>query len=286
MNQFTNEDFKNFLNHYKKSDRYYNTIYEISKSDKGNPLIEIKDYYMYCLDHMKEDCKSLKDNPPKSTDAIYYNITNNELTLYLIEFKGRNLNEPNEKTVLTALKKNIELRKKECNKKKDGKACYTTQMITDLENIEDKFGDKLEIGLKEKPTESLFITIPSIYKEYCKNEKEEMKDIDTFLRNSKIKYYLFAAEYDEEEEEESEIKRVGARIIIPQNTNKSKKKNKRNKSRDYLTGGLNKDQSMGKNLNQHYSKLKKANIINHYKIKNKYQFRSFLKEEHIADIQN
>ena len=291
MNKLTNHEFISFLNSFKSNDEYYTTVSEISKpiyiekgvEKKGYPLIESVNFKMFSLDEIKHDTQSFNKNFPKSTDAIFYKLDNDQLTLYLIEFKGHNLNKPNRKSKITALKRNIEYRKKQCNRKVDGSQCYTTQMITDLELVEKEYGDTIEFGLKEKPTETLFITIPSIYKEYCKKQKIEIKDIDSFLKECEIRLFVFAAVYDDfNREEKKEVKRVGQRIIIdqkPKGKNKRRSHGKYNKSRTYV-------RTMGDNLNQHYKKLRTAGLIDYYKIKNKHQFRTFLQEEHLKELEN
>ena len=235
MNQLTNQDFISFLESFKSNEEYFTTVSEISRpiykdrrgiEHKGDPLIQSVDFKMFSLDEIKHDTKSFKNNFPKSTDAIFYKPDNNRLILYLIEFKGHNLNRPNRKNRITALKRNIENRKKECNRKIDGSQCYTDQMITDLKLVEKEYGDNVEFGLKEKPTDTLFLTIPVIYKEYCKNNNIEIKDIDNYLKKCEIRLFVFAAVYSD---------------------SRRRNQGKYNKSRTYV-------RTMGDNLNSHFLK--------------------------------
>ena len=303
MTLLTNKEFITFINSFKENSEYYTTVSEISKpiykedgvEKKGNPLIPSVDFKMFSLDDIKHDTQSFKNNFPKSTDALYYKLKEDELTIYLIEFKGHNLNNPNKKSKITALKRTFNDRKEKCSKKTDGSKCYTSKMIYDIELVEKEYGDTIEFGLKEKPTDTIFLTIPMIYKEYCKKNNYEIKDIEGFLRKCKKRLFIFAAEYDENTEDKyelipSESKKVekkSMRVTIQQNNKKSrrntsninKSNGKYNKSKIYV-------RTMGMNLNQHYDKLKKAGIVDYYKIKNKHQFQSFLRQEHLKELDN
>lgn len=279
MNQLTNQEFITFLKSFKDNDEYYTTVSEISRpiykdrrgiEHKGNPLIESVDFKMFSLDEIKHDTKSFRKNFPKSTDALFYKINGNKLVLYLIEFKGHNLNRPNRKSKIIALKQEIEVRKKDCNMKVDGSHCYTEQMIRDLELVEKEYGDNVEFGLKEKPTDTLFMTIPSIYREYCKEKNIEIKDIDGFLKKCEIRLFVFAAVY-------TDFRRRQQRGHMSQGQRRNN--GKYNKSRTYV-------RTMGDNLNSHYYKLKNAGLIDFYKIKNKHQFNSFIQIEHLKELDN
>ena len=61
-----------------------------------------------------------------------------------------------------------------------------TQMVKTLGNI--LYFDKLENSLQLKPYETIFIALPGLYEEYCKEEKIEKKDIKKYLMDME-KYY-------------------------------------------------------------------------------------------------
>lgn len=158
---FNNVDFVNLLNFYKDEDNFptnfrksFDKFSEVSKSDDGafkNPLI-IDDNYIFDLDnmcwnsHLKNN-GSVKSNLPSSVDAIHF--INGKL--YLIEFKGTY----DSMLDLDGIIDN-------CIEKIDD-----VDLVSALKSIKNRYGDNILCNLKIKPSDSLFLTLPQIYKYYC-----------------------------------------------------------------------------------------------------------------------
>ena len=91
MDQLTNEDFIEFLDSLKED--YFCSVTEISKAKSGSrrPLIW-NNHKMFSFDDMCKKYELIRNHLPKTMDAIEFKIDgNNELTLYLIEFKNFNM---------------------------------------------------------------------------------------------------------------------------------------------------------------------------------------------------
>jgi len=103
MDELTNKEFIKFIESHEK---FHKSITEISKNKFGESLIE-NDFEMYSLDEMCWDC-NLLENTPKTTDALYYKQHNDgKLSLYLIEFKFHNFNDPNAKEMLKLISNDV-----------------------------------------------------------------------------------------------------------------------------------------------------------------------------------
>ena len=167
MEELTGEEFDQFLSSFKNNQRYYNTLEIISYSNENKPLTPNIDFKMYCLDHIKDDTKSFAGMLPKSMDAIFYKKEDN--ILYLIEFKGSNLNDHGLNKVQNVfdkvVSKNNSITIKSHNKGSNKKDydCYDKDMEDDLKYVKDHFKDTIQEDSEKKPIESLFMTIPLIY---------------------------------------------------------------------------------------------------------------------------
>ena len=195
MDCLTNEDFIEFLESFKKDN--FCTITEISKPENSNQSLVVNNFRMYCFDEMCKKYSIIKDNLPKSMDALHYEIDeNNRLTLYLIEFKTFNI-EGNKSsyTQIEALHEKF----KKLNKKTfeySDTPILTNATLKKFENIKDYFVDSVEFDLTMKPFETLFVAIPWIYEEYCKNNPDvTKKDIRRYLNNIDIKLVVFINRY-------------------------------------------------------------------------------------------
>ena len=77
MSNLQNEPFKEFLKSFNEGEynnhKFYDTITEISRKESGDrtPLI-INQKEMYSLDDIAKGSELLKDNLPKTTDALWY----------------------------------------------------------------------------------------------------------------------------------------------------------------------------------------------------------------------
>ena len=237
MKEFTNEDFINFIESYIK---FYDEITEISKNTRGHSLIN-NNFKMYSLDEMCWDCKLLESNLPKTTDALYYKINeDNSLVLYLIEFKFHNLDNPNCKDLFNSIVDELYSNK--------SYKCLSDKFKGKLNKIKRYYADDVEYALILKPIESINIVIPALYKQYCLDNDIKEKNIKSFLDNVEKMVFVFVSDYSP--------------------------KGKRNIERHRL-------QSMGSNLNNHYQRLENGKIIDYHKIYSRDNWDYFLEYEEL-----
>ena len=194
METLTNREFINFI---KSHDKFYENITEISKNSSGKSLID-NDFKMYSLDEMCWDCNLLKDNLPKTTDALFYRESlDGKLTLYIIEFKFHNFNNPNAKDMLEIMAKDVN--------KYD---CVSNKFKRNLRKIKNYYGDEVEFSLILKPIESLSVVIPALYEQYCMDNDLPIKDIKSFLDNVEKKLIVFVSHYDDKRKHNMSKQRV------------------------------------------------------------------------------
>lgn len=240
MDVLTNNEFKKFIQSHEK---FYKDITEISMSDFGEPLIE-NEFKMYSLDEMCWDCKLLEENTPKTTDALFYKESlDGKLTLYIIEFKFHNFNDPSARDML-------EIMSDEVNDSNLGEKykCLSYKFKKNLKKIKNYYGDEVEFSLILKPIESLSVVIPTLYEQYCIDNCIPIKDIRTFLENVEKKLIIFISHYDE--------------------------KNNHNRSKQRV-------QTMDVGLENNYRRLEKGNIIDYHKIYPSFKFSYFLSYERL-----
>lgn len=199
---FTNRDFVDLLNFYKNQDNFpdhakksFNKFSEVSKSDdkedeSKDPLI-IDDNCIFDLDnmcfnsHLKEN-GAVKSNRPASVDGLHF--VNGRI--YLIEFKG---------TYNATL--DLEEIMNKCIEKVDDE-----DLVGALKSIKNRYGDEILCHLKIKPSDSLFLTLPKIYKYYCEKESKEYdkKEFISWLLNvPKRLYVVFLNDIHDSERNES-----------------------------------------------------------------------------------
>ena len=287
MEELTGEEFDQFLSSFKNNQRYYNTLEIISYSNENKPLTPNIDFKMYCLDHIKDDTKSFAGMLPKSMDAIFYKKEDN--ILYLIEFKGSNLNDHGLNKVQNVfdkvVSKNNSITIKSHNKGSNKKDydCYDKDMEDDLKYVKDHFKDTIQEDSEKKPIESLFMTIPLIYQDYCLRNGKDCKDIRNFLDNCIKKLYLVVAIIEDDEnvnEEQSQRKGMNVSHLFY-----SKKSNK---SKSNRRGKFNKSNSTSiKNrrdpIRGYYKKLTVLGIFDDCQIGEKNKFKQFLADEGLED---
>lgn len=249
MSKSANDLFIDFIESFDeghfKNHKFHDTITEISRkhSGKREPLIE-NDFEMYSLDDIKDGSKILEDNPPKTTDALFYKKHHDNLSLYLIEFKFHNLDDPDAGDLLDAFVDNIfsDLKKYKCLTKDDKK---------DLNKIRNYYGDDVTNTLVLKPIESLKVVIPKLYWEYCSiNQDIEKIDIEEYLETIDKRYYVFVSTYTEN--------------------------GKFNRHKEEL-------ESQSTGLEKYFERLKSGKIINHYEIWPSCDFEDFLKIEQLTE---
>lgn len=253
MSDSCNEEFIKFIRSFDggshKNHKFHDTITEISRkhSGKREPLIE-NDFEMYSLDDIKDGSKILKDNPPKTTDALYFKEDDGKLSLYLIEFKFHNLDDPDAKDLLNAFVDEIY---SSDNKKKY--KCLSKDDKNDLRKIRNYYGDDVSNTLVLKPIETIRVTLPGLYEEYCNNNPDVEKiNIEKYLDNIEKKYFVFVSTYTET--------------------------GKFNRHKEEL-------ESQSTGLEKYFDRLKAGNIIDHYEIKPRCDFDYFLKLEQLVDVE-
>ena len=194
MSQITNDKFVEFLNTFNdkeyRNNKFYDTITEISrkKTGKQDALIE-NDFRMYSLDDIAKGSEILSLNLPKTTDALFYKENpDGSLSLYFIEFKFHNLDDPDAEDLLYNLVDEIytEPKKLKCVEK----------YKKDLNKIKQYYGDDVKHTLILKPIESIRVAIPKLYKEFDKDIDE--KDVEIYLDGIEKNLYVFVSTYTED----------------------------------------------------------------------------------------
>ena len=200
MEALTNKEFKDFI---KSHDKFYKDITEISMSDFGESLIE-NDFKMYSLDEMCWDCKLLEEDTPKTTDALWFKESlDGKITLYIIEFKFHNFNNPNAKDMLEIMARDVNDSELE-----DKYKCLSDKFKNNLRKIKNYYGDEVEFSLILKPIESLSIVIPTLYEQYCIDKGIPQKDIRSFLDNIEKRLIVFVSHYDDNKKHNKSKQRV------------------------------------------------------------------------------
>lgn len=200
MDPLTNKEFKEFIKSYEK---FYKDITEISMSDFGESLIE-NDFKMYSLDEMCWDCKLLEEDTPKTTDALWFKESlDGKITLYIIEFKFHNFNNPNAKDMLEIMARDVNDSELE-----DKYKCLSDKFKNNLRKIKNYYGDEVEFSLILKPIESLSIVIPTLYEQYCIDNGIPQKDIRLFLDNIEKRLIVFVSHYDDNKKHNKSKQRV------------------------------------------------------------------------------
>ena len=241
MDPLTNKEFKEFIKSYEK---FYKDITEISMSDFGESLIE-NDFKMYSLDEMCWDCKLLEEDTPKTTDALWFKESlDGKITLYIIEFKFHNFNNPNAKDMLEIMARDVNDSELE-----DKYKCLSDKFKNNLRKIKNYYGDEVEFSLILKPIESLSIVIPTLYEQYCIDKGIPQKDIRSFLDNIEKRLIVFVSHYDD--------------------------KKKHNKSKQRV-------QTMDVGVENNYRRLEKGNIIDYHRIYPSFKFSYFLSYERLV----
>ncbi len=194
MEPLTNREFKNFI---KSHEEFYKDITEISKNKFGKSLIE-NSFKMYSLDEMCWDCELLEEFTPKTTDALWYKESlDGKITLYIIEFKFHNFDNPNAKDMLKIMTEDV--------KKFD---CVSDKFKKNMNKVKKYYGDDVEFGLILKPIESLSVVIPTLYEQYCIDNDIDPKDIRKFLDKVEKKLIVFISQYDDKKKHNKSKQRV------------------------------------------------------------------------------
>lgn len=249
MSNLYNESFKKFLESFNDGEynnhKFYDTVTEISRKESGDrtPLIR-NEKEMYSLDDMAKGSISLMDNLPKTTDALWYKEEEDgKFSIYLIEFKFHNLDNPDAEDQLKAFVDNIYAERKKYK-------CIPEDEKYKLNKIKKYYGDNVNHSLILKPIETLHVVIPKLYEEYCdKNPEKERINIKEYLKRIEKKYFVFVSTYTDNGK------------FNPQNERL---------------------ESQGTKLEQHFNRLLTGEIIDYYEIWPRCDFDDFLKLEQLV----
>ena len=194
MSQLENSEFIEFINHFRD---YIFKITEISKPEDSDRSLVYNNFKMFSFDDMCKKYQIMEDNLPKTMDAIHYEIDENDnLTLYIIEFKTFNMEDKKSTyTQLEALHNKFKkLNKRSCEYSDE--KFVSNKTLENFEDIKEHFVDSIEFDLIIKPIETLFVALPWLYDEYC-NEKEGVtkRDFRSFLNSIDIKLVVFINRY-------------------------------------------------------------------------------------------
>ena len=224
------ENFVEFLDSFKED--YLNSITEISKPRDDNNSdcrVESNQEGLICSNKQMLDfdticCESplfRKNNRPSTVDALYYRVNHEgKLFLYLIEFKGSNLNWNNERSFndlsvneniieLILLKKFFEIdsfikENSEENLLEFIEKMKFSEFFNELE--EQYYGiyrrinqlcntnkNKIEFSLRLKAFESIFMVLPTLFKGYCES-KNEQSDSSSNISTSDVLEFFESSE--------------------------------------------------------------------------------------------
>lgn len=249
MSKSDNDHFIDFIKSFDKgmhkNHKFHDTITEISRRESGDrkPLVE-NEKKMYSLDDIAKGSKVLKENLPKTTDALCYKKDGEKLSLILIEFKFHNLDDPDAEDLLDALVDNFYAEEKKYK-------CLTKDDKKDLKKIKSYYGDDVTNALILKPLESLKVVIPKLYGEYCSNNPNVKKiEIEDYLKNIQKRYFIFVSTYTEN--------------------------GKFNRHKEEL-------ESQSTGLERYLDRLKFGKIIDHYEIWPSCDFKEFLESELLVE---
>lgn len=195
MENLSNEEFIEFLESFR--DDYFMPVTEISRAKTGKryPLI-YNDYLMFSLDDMCRKYELMRNNLPKTMDAIDYKITGDKLTLYLIEFKNFSI-EGTDSTYqqVEAIHRQLVKKNNQTIDYYSDEKIISDNLLRNFETVKSHFVDSIEFDLRMKPLETIFVALPWLYDEYCKNEGNDQKDFKKFLQNIDIRIIVFINRY-------------------------------------------------------------------------------------------
>ncbi|MBO4515929.1 hypothetical protein J5751_00395 [bacterium] len=195
MNQLTNDEFIEFFESFKED--YFCSVSEISKVKSGShqPLIW-NNYKMFSFDEMCKKYRLIRDNLPKTMDAIKFKIDNDKLTLYLIEFKNFDMvGTHSTYQQIEALHRNLKKKNKRTMDYYSDKKIISDKLLSNFEFIKNHFVDSVEFDLKMKPIETIFVALPWLYELHCEDNGIEKKDFRKYLDNIDIRLIVFINRY-------------------------------------------------------------------------------------------
>lgn len=259
MTSISNKAFIEFLEYYAKNPKYIDTITEISwpKNKKGetdrrrNPLIE-NSFQMLSLDDICKECSKFDQyNRPSTTDALWYNLTDNgDLILYFIEFKWHNLDYPKDQQLM-----------EDTFLKLERKTEITTDMKDKFKKLYRSYSDEdVSFKLRLKPFESLFVVLPILFEDYCEKNNKDLIGLNNFLKTCEIKVFSFVSTFTRENESQGY-------------------KNNKSKNRLKFNRIMGPKGSIGRTVWKQYKRLELSPLIDFADIYPKSFFETFLIDE-------
>lgn len=197
MGKMSNDEFINFLKFFR--DDYFRSVQEISKPADSDRFLVDSEFKMFSFDEMCRKYSIMEDNLPKTVDALHYEIDeeNDCLTLYLIEFKTFNIED--DRSTYTKLEA-LHMKLKKLNKRTceySDEKFVSDGTLKYFEEIKEHFVDSIEFDLIVKPIETLIVSLPWLYDEYCADNEVNVvkKDFRDYLNNIDIKLVVFVNRY-------------------------------------------------------------------------------------------
>ena len=238
-----NDDFIEFIHSF--DDEFLMPASEISRSHSGNRDELVKNKIpMYSLDDICKDSSELFKNLPKTTDAIYYKLNGDKLTLFIIEFKFFNMDgDYSNYQLLEAIHK--QLKKKNAPRDIYSEKCISDKLLENFENVKEDFVDSVEVSLRLKPYETLMVALPVLYEEYCAKNGAS-SEFRQFLENVDIKFFVFVHKVNR-------VRNISAQRHFPHSIHNA--------------------------LKHQYLRLKLANIISYWDIIEASGFDEFINKE-------
>lgn len=269
---YTDEEtqFIKFLEYF---ENFYLPSHIIAQNIYGETILPTKKgknhFEMYSLDDICKSCSCFKENDiiftPKTTDAIWYKKCGDTFYIFLIEFKGDYLCKNSSKCSLIELKKDLENVNRQYNND-------LKHIVGSMKNIVNKYSDKMLNGLAMKPLETVTVSIPLIYEDYFRNNKNDSEvewiDIRKFLNKSKIVYRVVSiSENYEPNRHRSRGRAYRCSNMIP------------NACERYAEEELDDEpiKSYESNLRTYYKRYENAGIIYNYDFIENTEFNNFIK---------
>lgn len=195
MNQLTNDDFIEFLESFKKD--YFIPVTEISRAKTGKmqPLI-YNHHHMFSLDDMCKKYGLIRNNLPKTMDAIDFKIEEGKLILYLIEFKNFSMvNTYSTYQQMEGLYRKLKEKNMKTIDMYSDEKIISDNFLRNFESVKNHFVDSIEFDLKMKPLETIFVALPWLYDQYCEDKGKVKKDFRKYLEDIDIRLIVFVNRY-------------------------------------------------------------------------------------------
>ena len=163
MKEFTNQDFKEFMESFKKGSfkennethKFHDSLTELSRSDTEDAdALIFHSQKMYGLDWIVKGSKRLNKRPPKTTDALYFRLDcTGNMKLHIIEFKF--ISYKSYKSKFNNLCNEICCKLSCDDRYLDDDECLNRYFLKDLKSIKNNFKDPIDISFHHMKPYSL-----------------------------------------------------------------------------------------------------------------------------------